>query len=234
MSGLKNILVVDDERMIRGAVSSYLEKQGYHVFAAETGREALRIFEKQPISFVILDLMLPDLSGEEICAMIRKQSRVPIIMLTAKTMEGDMLNGLDLGADDYITKPFSLKNLYARMQAILRRSSEDLTPLAARFSWNNGDLVIDYEHKGVHKRGEAVSVTPIEWKLLSAFTKYPQKVFTRDDLITVAFGLDFDGYDRVIDTHVKNLRKKIEDDPKRPVYICTVHGMGYRFGGDAG
>ncbi len=234
MGGLKNILVVDDERMIRGAVSSYLEKQGYRVFAAETGREALRIFEKQPISFVILDLMLPDLSGEEICAMIRKQSRVPIIMLTAKTMEGDMLNGLDLGADDYITKPFSLKNLYARMQAILRRASEDLTPLAARFSWNNGDLVIDYDHKDVHKRGEAVSVTPIEWKLLAAFTKYPQKVFTRDDLITVAFGLDFDGYDRVIDTHVKNLRKKIEDDPKRPVYICTVHGMGYRFGGDAG
>lgn len=232
MENLKNILVVDDEPMIREAVSSYLEKQGYQVFSAETGREALQLLGQQTISFVILDLMLPDLSGEEVCAMIRKQSRVPIIMLTAKTMESDMLNGLELGADDYITKPFSLKNLYARMQAVLRRSGEDLRPLASRFSWNHGDLVIDYDHKEVHKKGAAISVTPIEWKILSAFTKYPQKVFTREDLITIAFDLDFDGYDRVIDTHVKNLRKKIEDDPKKPVYICTVHGMGYKFGGD--
>lgn len=233
MASPKNILVVDDEPMLREAVSAYLEKQGYHVFLAETGQEALQIFEKQPISFVILDLMLPDKSGEEICAIIRKQSRVPMIMLTAKTLEEDMLNGLALGADDYITKPFSLKNLYARMQAVIRRSSEDLKPLASKFSWNNGDLVIDYERKEVSKKGEMIAVTPIEWKILSAFTKYPQKVFSRNELITVAFDLDFDGYERVIDTHVKNLRKKIEDNPKKPVYIRTVHGMGYRFGGDA-
>ncbi len=232
MEQSKNVLVVDDEQMIREAITSYLEKQGYHVFWAEEGREALQIFEEEKISFVILDLMLPDLSGEEICATIRKQSRVPIIMLTAKTMESDMLNGFDLGADDYITKPFSLKNLYARMQAVLRRSSKDLRPLAEKFSWNNGDLIIDYNRKEVHKKGEMIAVTPIEWKILSAFTKYPQKVFTRDDLIAVAFGLDFAGYDRVVDTHVKNIRKKIEDDPKKPVYICTVHGMGYRFGSD--
>lgn len=227
-----NILVVDDEQMIREAVSSYLEKQGYHVFAAETGRDALQIFEEQRISFVILDLMLPDLSGEEICTLIRKKSRVPIIMLTAKTMEDDMLKGLELGADDYITKPFGLKNLYARMQAVLRRSADDLKPLVAKFSWNNGDLVIDYDQREVHKKGRLVAMTPIEWKILSAFTKYPQKMFTREDLIGIAFDLDFDGYDRVIDTHIKNLRKKIEDDPKNPVYIHTVHGMGYRFGGD--
>lgn len=233
MTDLKNILVVDDEKMIREAVTSYLEKQGYHVFPAETGQEALHILEKQKVSFVILDLMLPDLSGEEVCAVIRKQSRVPIIMLTAKTMENDMLNGLNLGADDYITKPFSLKNLYARMQAVLRRSSDDLKPLAEKISWNHGDLVIDYNRKEVQKKGKTISVTPIEWKILSAFTKYPQKVFTRGDLIEVAFDLDFAGYDRVIDTHVKNLRKKIEDDPKKPVYICTVHGMGYKFEGDA-
>lgn len=232
MAGLKKILVVDDERMIREAVASYLEKQGYQVFAAETAGEALQIFEKQSISFVILDLMLPDFSGEELCTMLRKQSRVPIIMLTAKTMEDDMVNGLNLGADDYITKPFSLKNLYARMQAIFRRSSEDLKPLAEKFSWNNGDFIIDYDHREVYKRGDAIALTPIEWRILSALTKYPQKVFTRDDLITAAFDLDFDGYDRVIDTHVKNLRKKIEDDPRKPVYIRTVHGMGYRFGGD--
>lgn len=232
MTELRNILIVDDERMIREAVSSYLEKQGWHVFTAETGKEALEIFEEQILSFVILDLMLPDLSGEEVCAVIRKQSRVPIIMLTAKTMESDMLNGLNLGADDYITKPFSLKNLYARIQAVLRRSSEDLKPLAAKFSWNRGDFVIDYDHKEIHKKGVMITLTPIEWKILSVLTKYPQKVFTREALIAVAFGLDFDGYDRVIDTHVKNLRKKIEDDPKKPVYICTVHGIGYRFGGD--
>ncbi|MGN0341649.1 MAG: response regulator transcription factor [Roseburia sp.] len=232
MNDSKNILIVDDEQMIREAVASYLEKQGYQVFIAGTGRESLQILEKQRISLVILDLMLPDVSGEEICTIIRKKSRVPIIMLTAKIMENDMIDGLNLGADDYITKPFSLKNLYARMQAVLRRSAEDLKPLAEKISWNNGDLIIDYHRSEVHKKGEMVAVTPIEWKILSALTKYPQKVFTREDLIAAALEEDFGGYDRVIDTHVKNLRRKIEDDPKNPVYICTIHGVGYKFGGD--
>ncbi|WP_432629206.1 response regulator transcription factor [Brotaphodocola sp.] len=227
---MKTILVVDDESMIRESVSSYLEKQGYQVFSAETGREALRIFESEQISLLVLDLMLPDLSGEEICKTVRSQSRVPIIMLTAKTMEDDMLNGLDLGADDYITKPFSLKNLYARVRAVLRRASDDLEPLAEKIFWNDGDLAVDYDRKEVYKKGRAIAVTPIEWKILMALTKYPQKVFTRENLIELVFDLDFSGYDRVIDTHVKNLRKKIEDDPKNPVYICTVHGMGYKFG----
>lgn len=228
----KTILIVDDENMMREAVASYLEKQGYRVLQAETGMQALIFLEKERVSFVILDLMLPDISGEEICSRIRKQSRVPIIMLTAKTMEDDMLNGLNLGADDYITKPFSLKNLYARIQAVWRRSNHDLKPLTEKFSWNNGDLVIDYNRKEVLKKGETISLTPIEWKILAAFTKYPQKVFTRDELITAAFDLDFSGYDRVIDTHIKNLRKKIEDDPKNPIYLCTVHGIGYKFGGN--
>ena len=208
MTGGKNILVVDDEQMIREALTSYLEKQGCHVFQAETGREALQVFQRESISFVILDLMLPDFSGEEVCIRIRKESRVPVIMLTAKTMETDMLNGLDIGADDYITKPFSLKNLYARMQAVWRRTLESPVPVVSRVSWNYGDLVIDQDRKEVCKQ-----------------------VFTREDLIELVFGLDFSGYDRVIDTHVKNLRKKLEDDPKQPVYICTVHGMGYKFGG---
>ena len=231
MADVKNILVVDDEAMIREAVPPPPQPQGYGVLQAETGSEALEQLKTNAISFVLLDLMLPDLSGEEVCARIRQQSRVPIIMLTAKTMEEDMLYGLDLGADDYITKPFSLKNLYARFQAVLRRSSEDLTPLAERISWNQGDLVIDYDRREVCKKGVKIDLTPIEWKLLAAFTKYPQKVFTRENLIELAFDLDFNGYDRVIDTHVKNLRKKLEDDPKQPVYVCTVHGMGYRFGG---
>ena len=227
----KTILIVDDENMMREAVASYLEKQGYHVLQAETGTQALSLLEKETVSFVILDLMLPDISGEEICSRIRRQSRIPIIMLTAKTMEDDMLNGLNLGADDYITKPFSLKNLYARIQAVWRRSDHDLKPLTEKFSWNDGDLVINYNRKEMLKKGKNISLTPIEWKILSAFTKYPQKVFTRDELITAAFDMDFSGYDRVIDTHIKNLRKKIEDDPKNPIYLCTIHGIGYKFGG---
>lgn len=233
MAEKRKMLVADDEEMIREAVASYLESQGYQVFRAENGEEALNILKREPISLVILDLMLPDLPGEEVCVRIRKQSRVPIIMLTAKNVEYDMIHGLDLGADDYITKPFSLKNLSARVQAVLRRSTEDLVPLARQFSWNQGDLVIDYDRKEVRKKGEPVALTAIEWKLLAAFTKYPQKIFTRENLIELVFGLDFSGYDRVIDTHIKNLRKKIEDDSKQPVYLCTVHGMGYKFGGTA-
>ena len=233
MAEKRKLLVADDEEMIREAVASYLESQGYQVFRAENGEEALNILKREPISLVILDLMLPDLPGEEVCVRIRKQSRVPIIMLTAKNVEYDMIHGLDLGADDYIKKPFSLKNLSARVQAVLRRSTEDLVPLARQFSWNQGDLVIDYDRKEVRKKGEPVALTAIEWKLLAAFTKYPQKIFTRENLIELVFGLDFSGYDRVIDTHIKNLRKKIEDDSKQPVYLCTVHGMGYKFGGTA-
>ena len=233
MAEKRKLLVADDEEMIREAVASYLESQGYQVFRAENGEEALNILKREPISLVILDLILPDLPGEEVCVRIRKQSRVPIIMLTAKNVEYDMIHGLDLGADDYITKPFSLKNLSARVQAVLRRSTEDLVPLARQFSWNQGDLVIDYDRKEVRKKGEPVALTAIEWKLLAAFTKYPQKIFTRENLIELVFGLDFSGYDRVIDTHIKNLRKKIEDDSKQPVYLCTVHGMGYKFGGTA-
>lgn len=233
MAEKRKLLVADDEEMIREAVASYLESQGYQVFRAENGEEALNILKREPISLVILDLMLPDLPGEEVCVRIRKQSRVPIIMLTAKNVEYDMIHGLDLGADDYITKPFSLKNLSARVQAVLRRSTEDLVPLARQFSWNQGDLVIDYDRKEVRKKGEPVALTAIEWKLLAAFMKYPQKIFTRENLIELVFGLDFSGYDRVIDTHIKNLRKKIEDDSKQPVYLCTVHGMGYKFGGTA-
>ena len=229
---IQTILVVEDESMIREAVSSYLEKQGCRVFAAENAREALRIFEREAVTFVILDLMLPDRSGEEVCRELRKKSRVPIIMLTAKTQEEDVLNGLMIGADDYITKPFSLKELYARMTVILRRTCEDLRPLAEKYSWNNNDLRLDFEHQEVYKKGELLSLTPIEWKILSALIRHPKKSYTREELIELVFEPDFDGYDRVIDTHIKNLRKKLEDDPKAPVYIKTVHGIGYKFGGE--
>lgn len=230
----KQVLVVDDEAMIRESVSAYIAKQGYHVFTAETGGEALEIFQREPILFVILDLMLPDISGEAVCQAIRRQSRVPIIMLTAKTQEDDVLSGLRMGADDYVTKPFSVKQLYARMEAVLRRTANDLKPLAEKYSWNSGDLQIDFGHSEVRKRGEILSLTPSEWKILSALIKHPKRVFSRDNLIDLVFGPDFDGYDRVIDTHIKNLRKKVETDPKKPVYVKTIHGLGYKFGGEEG
>ncbi len=232
MAAEKTVLVVDDEAMIRESVSAYLAKQGCRVLTAETGEEALDVFQKNPVTFVILDLMLPGMPGEEICRAIRGQSRVPIIMLTAKTQEADVLNGLAIGADDYVTKPFSVKQLYARMEAILRRISDDLRPLAEKFSWNGGDLQLDFEHSEVRKRGELLSLTPSEWKILSALVRHPKQVFSRDALIDLVFGPDFDGYDRVIDTHIKNLRKKVETDPRHPVYVKTVHGLGYKFGGD--
>ena len=232
MAAEKNVLVVDDEAMIRESVSAYISKQGYHVLTAETGEEALEIFQNNPILFVILDLMLPGMTGEEICQAIRRQSRVPIIMLTARTQEEDVLNGLGLGADDYVTKPFSVKQLYARMEAILRRTASELKPLSQKLSWNGNDLQIDFEHSETRKQGELLSLTPSEWKILSALIQHPKKVFSRDNLIDLVFGPDFDGYDRVIDTHIKNLRKKVETNPKSPVYVKTVHGIGYKFGGD--
>lgn len=233
MSDDRVILVVDDEVKILEVISSYLENKGYRVLTADNGQDALALTESGNIALVILDLMLPDMTGEEVCKRIRKSSAIPVIMLTAKTQEEDLLNGLSIGADDYMIKPFSLKELYARVEAVLRRTSGDLIPSASRYAWNQQDFVVDFTRKEAKKKGMTVSLTPIEWKLLAVFVRYPRKVFTREELISVAFDEDFDGYDRVIDTHIKNLRKKIETDSRNPVYIQTVHGVGYRFGGDS-
>lgn len=230
-SGRKQVLVVDDEVKILEVIKSFLESKGYAVFTAENGRQAFSVFEKENISFVILDLMLPDFSGEEICMRLRQKSRVPILMLTAKVEEEDLLKGLEIGADDYLTKPFRLKELHARMEAILRRTSADPVPLYRRIAFQDGDLVIDMESRSVSKGGIEANLTPNEFRILAALTKYPGRVFTRDELIGTAFGEDFDGYDRSVDSHIKNLRQKIETDPKNPVYIQTIHGVGYRFGG---
>lgn len=227
----KNILVVDDEPKILEVVSALLESKGFRVLQADNGQTALDLFNHQNITLVILDLMMPGLSGEEVCAQIRKKSRVPIIMLTAKIEEENIVQGLELGADDYITKPFGLKELYARVEALLRRTCDELVPLTAHNSWRNGDLVIDFEKATVLKKGNSIVLTQSELKILSALIKYPGKVFTREELISIALGSDFDGYDRAIDSHIKNIRQKTEDDPKNPVYILTVHGLGYKFGG---
>lgn len=223
---------MEDEEKIRQVVVTLLESKGYQVLQAEDGKEALHIFEHENVSLILLDLMLPDLSGEEICRKIRAKSRVPIIMVTAKAEEEHLLNGLQIGADDYITKPFSLKELAARVEAVLRRTTEELKPLFQRNFFQNKDLFVDVDSQIIRKRDQQVSLTQSEWKLLLAFMKYPNKVFTREELIYVALGDEYDGFDRTIDSHIKNLRQKIEDVPKKPVYILTVHGKGYRFGGN--
>jgi DNA-binding response OmpR family regulator len=232
MKNNKNILVVDDEPKISEVVCSLLESRGFQVFSAETGAAALEIFDRENIALVLLDLMMPGISGEEVCAAIRKKSRIPIIMLTAKSNEGNIVAGLELGADDYITKPFGLKELLARVEAVLRRTAGDIAPLTVRNSWRDGDLAVDFEKGEVRKRGVSVTLTPSELKILSALVKYPGKVLTRDELIEIALSDDFDGYDRAIDSHVKNIRKKLENDSKNPVYVLTVPGLGYKFAGE--
>jgi DNA-binding response OmpR family regulator len=228
---LKPILVVDDEPKIVDVVKSYLENAGYQVHVSFNGRDALDVFDRVHPVLVVLDLMLPDLSGEEVCQKLRATSRVPIIMLTAKAEEEDILTGLGLGADDYVAKPFSPRQLVARVEAVLRRTTHETIPLANLLSYHDGDLEIDSLKREVRKQGAAVGLTPNEYKILATLVKYPQKAFTRDELVLMALGEDYDGFDRTIDTHVKNLRQKIETDPKSPRYILTVHGVGYRFGG---
>jgi len=232
MAGKKKILVVEDEVKIVEVISSYLEKEGYLVCSAYNGKAGLEAFEKFNPALIILDLMLPDINGEEICKTVRRKSRIPIIMLTAKVDEGSVLNGFDIGADDYVTKPFSTKQLMARVAALLRRAGDDLKLMANVFSFNNEDLVVDDTKHEVRKGGVNVNLTPSEYKILMAMINYAKKVFTREELVTIALGEDYEGFDRVVDSHVKNLRQKIEDNPKEPKYIVTVHGIGYKFGGE--
>lgn len=227
----KTILVVDDEPKITDIIKSYLEKSGYKAVCVFNGREALDLFDRTRPALVVLDLMLPELSGEHVCREIRAKSRVPVIMLTAKTAEEDMLKGLNIGADDYITKPFSPRLLMAKIEAVLRRTSNEVVPLSKELVFDGGRIVIDDDRHEVRKDGEKVSLTPNEYNILFTMASFPTRAFKRDELITHALDESFDGYDRVIDTHIKNIRQKIEDDSKNPKYILTVHGLGYSFGG---
>ncbi|SNX52683.1 response regulator transcription factor [Thermoanaerobacterium sp. RBIITD] len=223
------ILVVDDEKKILDVVKSYLEHEGFTIITETDGANALNIFKKENPDLVILDLMLPGLSGEEICERIRNISKVPILMLTAKVEEEDKVNGFSIGADDYLTKPFSPRELVMRVKAILRRAKDEI-PLKDVFSFNNNDLIINTRSHEVKKKDELINLTPNEYKLLMVLIQNPNKAFTRDELVTKVMGYDYEGYDRTIDAHIKNLRQKIEDDTKNPVYIKTVYGIGYKFG----
>jgi DNA-binding response OmpR family regulator len=225
------ILVVDDEQKVLDVIEAYLIKEGFGVITASDGEEALSIFKSKQVHLIILDLMLPKISGEQVCNKIRATSSVPIIMLTAKTEEDNKIEGLAIGADDYITKPFSNRELVSRVKAIIRRTYRDTNPLAQLLIINNGDLEIDIEKMIVKKQGNPIVLTSNEFKILIALLTNPGQIFSRDQLVNKAFGIDYDGFDRTIDTHIKNLRQKIEDDPKKPMYIISVYGMGYKFKG---
>ncbi|MCD7034278.1 response regulator transcription factor [Metabacillus sp. GX 13764] len=226
----KTILIVDDEEKILEVISTYLKNEGYQTVEASTGQEALRLMKNHYIDFVILDLMLPDISGEEVCTFIRREAAVPILMLTAKVKENERINGLSLGADDYMIKPFSPRELVMRVKAIMRRVNEsDL--LADQISYGGGELTVDAKAKEVFLKHTQVYLTPIEYKTLLVLARNPNRTFSREELVAKVLGFDYEGEPRTIDQHIKNLRYKIEADPKQPKYIHTVFGAGYKFKG---
>ena len=228
MAAKQTILVVEDEAKIADVLKSYLEREGFGVATAKDGDEALSLFASLSPALVLLDLMIPKRSGEEVCREIRALSNTPVIMLTAKTEEHSILGGLAIGADDYVTKPFSPRQVVARVHAVLRRAG---TAQADVLRFGGDWLIIDTIARTVLCEGALVTLTPSEYSILLALASHPGKTFTRDELIQLALKDDFEGYDRVIDTHIKNLRQKIEPDAKLPRYLVTVHGVGYRFDG---
>ncbi|MFD3257839.1 response regulator transcription factor [Paenibacillus lentus] len=224
------ILIVDDEPSLRQVIKAYLEKNEYLVYEADSGKGALQMFENLKPVLIILDLMLPDISGEEVCQTIRRTSEVPILMLTAKSSEDDLVHGLLIGADDYLVKPFSPRELMARVMSLLRRTkSSGGADRGNMMSFNRSYLTINPEGHEVKIGGTAVSLTPIEFKLLETLAKHPKRVFGRSELVNLIQGDDFEGMDRTIDVHIKNIRQKIGDDPKTPTFIATVYGIGYKF-----
>ena len=222
------VLVVEDERKLRGLVRSYLERAGFTVLSTGSGAEAITMVTDASPDLVVLDLGLPDVSGETVAREVRATSTTPILMLTAKSAEEDRIRGLELGADDYVTKPFSPRELVLRVQAILRRGG----PPAAQgiISYGGGELVIDEPQRLAMVRGTAVALTPTEWGVLVALASVPGRVYSRFELINRVRGYEFEGYERTVDSHVKNLRRKVEVDPGNPLIVQTVLGGGYRLG----
>ncbi|PGY15267.1 response regulator transcription factor [Bacillus sp. AFS031507] len=225
------ILLVDDERRIIEVLEAYLVREGYEIHSADNGIDALKKVKTLNPDLIILDLMLPDISGEEVCRLVRKESDVPILMLTAKSAEDDRINGIVMGADDYLTKPFSPREVVVRVQAILRRVKK--SEKVERLEFNGKSLVIDLIKKEVTVNGDYITLTPIEYKLLTNMAVNPGRVYSRMDLLEKIQdeGMYYEGYERSVDTHIKNLRKKIEMDSRQPDFIVTVFGMGYKFGG---
>lgn len=220
----KKVLVVDDDVKTVELVKLYLNRDGYRVLTAYDGTEALRLAREGHPDLIVLDLMLPGIDGLEICRTLRGESDVPIIMLTAKTTDQDKLTGLDLGADDYVTKPFSPRELAARVRVVLRRLPGERGPDEIR----HGELIVNFLRHEASLAGRSLNLTTVEFKLLGVLAREPGRVFSRVQLIDEALGYDFEGFDRTIDVHILNLRRKLEPDPSHPKYLKTVYGAGYK------
>lgn len=221
----EKILIVEDEKKIADIVISYLQREGFDTTIANSGKAALQLI-KNKFDLIILDLMLPDIDGEAICKAVREFSDVPIIMLTAKSSEDDRVRGLGIGADDYVIKPFSPRELVARVKAHLRRTGKDKKKV---LSFNKGALIIDPLTMDVKKNNTSIKLTNTEFKILLLLAERPQMVFSRLQIVNIVHGYDFEGFDRVIDAHIKNIRHKIEENPQKPEFIKTIYGAGYKF-----
>ncbi len=221
------ILVIDDDRKTVDLIRLYLEKDGYRVLMAYDGHRAMEIARNKRPGLIILDLMLPEVDGLDVCCQLRSESNVPVIMLTAKSTEDDKLAGLDLGADDYVTKPFSPRELVARVRAVLRRGLAEENSGPEQISYDG--LRVDFVRHEARVDGTPVHLTPKEFTLLEIMIRQPGRVFSRLELLELVFGFDYQGFERTVDVHVMNLRKKIEADPAHPRYIQTIYGVGYRF-----
>lgn len=226
---MNNILVIEDEKNVGDIIKAYLEKEGYRVYTETSGIKGIELFKKIDFKLVILDLMLPDIQGEEVCKIIREYSKVYIFMLTAKGALEDRIEGLNIGADEYLVKPFSPRELTARVNALFRRIDKEEKDILI---FNDGELIINNEERSVTLKGENIGFTPNEFDIVYTLGKNKGKVLTRDQLIYKVFGMDFDGYDRTVDVHIKNIRKKIEEDSKNPKYIVTITKVGYKFSGE--
>lgn len=225
------ILVVEDDRKMARMVKAYLEGAGYRVMHFEKGKEVLEAALKELPLLVILDLKLPDISGEEVCQELKGIGDFPIIMLTSKSLEEERITGFALGADDYVIKPFSPRELVYRVRAVLKRAQKKELGETSLLSFNSALLTIDGQTYQVTKNGVSIKLTPTEIKILFTLASAPQKVFTREDLVEHALGYQFEGYERSIDAHIKHIRQKIGDDPKNPLFIHTIYGVGYKFSG---
>ena len=223
------MLVVEDDRKIARVVALYLEEAGYRVVLAENGRKALDAAEKEKPLLAILDLMLPDVGGEQVIQELAELGDIPVIILTSKSSEEDRVVGFALGADDYVVKPFSPRELVSRVKAVLKRAHRDDLSDTKAVSFERGALVLDGHRYEVKKQGVAVNLTPSEFKVLFALASNPDRVMTRGELVEKALGYQFEGYERSVDAHVKNIRQKIQDDPRSPSFILTVYGLGYKF-----
>ena len=225
MTGVPKVLVVDDELKIARLVRDYLTEAGFDVALASTGPAAVAAVRSDRPDLVVLDLGLPGMDGYDVTRNIRGQSTIPIIMLTARSEETDRIVGLELGADDYVVKPFSPRELVARVKAVLRRTGGEVATETIRVM----DLLISLPHRSVKRDGSRIELTATEFELLRALASNPGRVYTRGQLLDSIKGVSFESYERAIDAHIKNLRKKLEPDPRRPRYLLTVYGVGYKF-----